>query len=179
MNIPSSTKQQKGVVLVISLIMLLLLTIIGVTAMRTTSLEEKMAGNMRNQSLAFQSAETALRDREAWLALQTVEPPVGVNGVEEHDTVGPNPGSPTAAWWSEANATWWAANALIAPVTPTGTGTAPYTITEYQFFEDSIGALGSGSVSKPSTSYYTITAKGTGGTDQARVLLQSVTIRRF
>lgn len=178
MNIPSAAKQQKGVVLVISLIMLLLLTIIGVTAMRTTSLEEKMAGNMRSQSLAFQSAETALRDREAWLALQTVEPAVGVNDVHEHGAVDPTPGT-EAPWWSEANVAWWLANGLITSFTPTGTATAPYTITEYQFVEDSIGALGSGSVSKPATSYYTITAKGTGGTDQARVLLQSIAVRRF
>ena len=58
-------KQQSGVVLVISLVMLLLLTLIGVTSVQTTSLEEKMAGNMRDQNIAFQAAEAALRDAEA------------------------------------------------------------------------------------------------------------------
>jgi type IV pilus assembly protein PilX len=57
-------KQQSGVVLVISLVMLLLLTLIGVTSVQTTSLEEKMAGNMRDQNIAFQAAEAALRDAE-------------------------------------------------------------------------------------------------------------------
>jgi type IV pilus assembly protein PilX len=55
---------QSGAVLVISLIMLLLLTLIGVTGMQTTSLEEKMAGNTRDRSVAFQAAESALRDAE-------------------------------------------------------------------------------------------------------------------
>ena len=55
---------QSGVVLVISLIMLLLLTLIGVTAMQTTSLEEKMSGNLRDKNLAFQAAESALRAAE-------------------------------------------------------------------------------------------------------------------
>ncbi|MEQ1557357.1 MAG: PilX N-terminal domain-containing pilus assembly protein [Methyloglobulus sp.] len=57
-------KQQRGVVLLVSLIMLLLLTIIGLTGVQTSGLEEKMAGNMRDRNLAFQAAEAALRDAE-------------------------------------------------------------------------------------------------------------------
>jgi type IV pilus assembly protein PilX len=57
-------KPQSGVVLLVSMIMLLLLTIIGITGMQTTGLEEKMAGNMRDHNVAFQAAETALRDAE-------------------------------------------------------------------------------------------------------------------
>jgi len=57
-------QKQSGVVLVISLIMLLLLTIIGVTAMQVTGLEEKMAGNNKDKNVAFQAAEAALRDSE-------------------------------------------------------------------------------------------------------------------
>jgi type IV pilus assembly protein PilX len=45
--------------------MLLLLTIIMLAAMRVTSLEERMAGNLRNQNIAFQAAESALREAEA------------------------------------------------------------------------------------------------------------------
>lgn len=44
-SIPSIAQHQSGVVLVISLIMLLALTLIGVTGSRVTSLEEKMAAN--------------------------------------------------------------------------------------------------------------------------------------
>lgn len=57
-------QKQSGVVLVVSLIMLLLLTMIGISALQNTGLEEKMAGNMRDRNLAFQAAETALRDAE-------------------------------------------------------------------------------------------------------------------
>ncbi|MCX7100437.1 MAG: PilX N-terminal domain-containing pilus assembly protein, partial [Methylobacter sp.] len=53
---------QSGAVLIISLIMLLLLTLIGTTAMQTSTLEEKMAGNLRDRDIAFQAAESALRD---------------------------------------------------------------------------------------------------------------------
>ena len=57
-------QQQSGAVLIISLIMLLLLTLIGASSMQTSSLEEKMAGNLRDRNLAFQAAESALRDAE-------------------------------------------------------------------------------------------------------------------
>ncbi|HED34905.1 MAG TPA: hypothetical protein ENJ08_11970 [Gammaproteobacteria bacterium] len=58
-----ATKQQ-GAVLVVGLIMLLVMTIIGLSAMRSTILEEKMAGNFRDSNIAFQAAEAALRDGE-------------------------------------------------------------------------------------------------------------------
>ncbi len=60
----NTLKSQSGAVLLVSLIMLLLLTLIGVTGMQTAGLEEKMAGNMRDRNIAFQAAEAALRDAE-------------------------------------------------------------------------------------------------------------------
>ena len=65
----SKATYQSGAVLIISLIMLLLLTLIGTTGMQTSSLEEKMAGNMRDRNLAFQAAESALRDAENDIAV--------------------------------------------------------------------------------------------------------------
>lgn len=55
---------QGGAVLFVALIMLLLLTIMGLAAMRNTNLEERMAGNLRDQSIAFLASEAALRSGE-------------------------------------------------------------------------------------------------------------------
>ena len=41
------TNKQHGSVLIISLIILVAMTLIGITAMRTSVLEEKMAGNVK------------------------------------------------------------------------------------------------------------------------------------
>ena len=69
----TSLKQQSGVVLVISLIMLLLLTLIAISGSQVTGLEEKMASNSRDQNLAFQAAESALRAAEKEIeALESV-----------------------------------------------------------------------------------------------------------
>lgn len=56
---------QKGAVLIIALIMLLLLTVIGLASMRGTSLQESMSGNLRDSSLALQASEASLRKGEA------------------------------------------------------------------------------------------------------------------
>ena len=59
-----SITQQRGATLAVVLIFLVLVTLVGVTAMSTTTLEEKMAGNQKELNLAFQAAEAALRDAQ-------------------------------------------------------------------------------------------------------------------
>ena len=59
--------KQSGSVLLISLVILLILTIVGVSAMRNTAMEEKMAGNMRDKGLSFQAAEATLRAAEKYI----------------------------------------------------------------------------------------------------------------
>ncbi len=58
---------ERGAVLIAGLMILLILSLIGVTAMQNTTLEERMANNFAQRDLAFQSAESALRDAEAFL----------------------------------------------------------------------------------------------------------------
>lgn len=55
---------QRGAVLIVALIMLLLMTMIGLAGMRGTSLQENMASNLRENSLSLQAAEAALRQGE-------------------------------------------------------------------------------------------------------------------
>lgn len=60
-------RDQRGSALVISMIILLIVTVLGVAAMRATIIQERMASNMQDRNLAFQAAESALREGEAWL----------------------------------------------------------------------------------------------------------------
>ncbi|MCG5509820.1 pilus assembly PilX N-terminal domain-containing protein [Ectothiorhodospira lacustris] len=52
--------QQRGVALVVSLVMLLLLTIISIASMNSSQMNERMAGNQRQMAEAFFAAETGL-----------------------------------------------------------------------------------------------------------------------
>lgn len=58
---------QKGVVLVVALVMLLVMTVAGVTVMSGATLQERMAGNARQFASARANAESALRRAEAYL----------------------------------------------------------------------------------------------------------------
>ena len=64
---------QRGWVLVVGLVILVMLTILSMALMKTTRLEEKMAGATRDMNLSFQAAETALRAAETFIESQTVE----------------------------------------------------------------------------------------------------------
>ena len=144
---------KEGAVLIISLIMLLLLTIICVTAIQTTSLEEKMAGNMRDQNLAFQAAESALRVGETETA--TI-------AASDFYTGSTNPLSDIN--WANASVRAYKANALYIIEPPTIT---------YGFGYEA----GTPSSSAQTNYWYRITARGTSGTGNAIVILQSIFIR--
>lgn len=59
-----SLYKQTGSALIVSLLFLLILTILGVAGIQTTSMQERMSGNMRDRNMAFQAAEAALRGGE-------------------------------------------------------------------------------------------------------------------
>jgi hypothetical protein len=61
-------KSQSGAVLLVSLVLLLVMTIIGVRSMQTTSLGERMSVNYRNEEFALINAERAMKEAEGWVA---------------------------------------------------------------------------------------------------------------
>lgn len=70
----------------VSLVILLLMTLLGISGMQTTILEEKMAGNFLAQNLIFQTAEAVLREVEATI-------PNGANPYKTIDLSGFIPGT--------------------------------------------------------------------------------------
>ncbi len=60
-------KRQRGVILIVSLIMLLAMTLIGVGLSTGSILQERLASNTRQASLARANAESALREAEVRL----------------------------------------------------------------------------------------------------------------
>lgn len=173
---------QRGVVLVVSLIMLLLLSIVGITAMQTTQLEEKMAGNQRNLNLAFQAAESALRSGEGWISGRMTRPNpaaaltdyTGCSGsqdVWQLEGLGsfPDVNSKDHQWWQTCG------NTFSGSIS--GVATAPnYIIEEQRFVPDSL-VMGTGI--PPGRYYYRLTSRGTGGTDLAQAFLQVTYLRRY
>lgn len=60
-------RDQRGAVLFVALIFLILLTLLALTATSTSILQEKMTGGMRNRQLSLSGAESVLRGAEASL----------------------------------------------------------------------------------------------------------------
>jgi type IV pilus assembly protein PilX len=69
MNRSLSPRHQQGAALLVCLIILVLVTLIGLTTMKSSALQEKMSGGNTDKSLAFQTAEMALRDAERHIRL--------------------------------------------------------------------------------------------------------------
>ncbi len=64
-------RSQRGAVLIIGLLVLLVMTVLGIASISDTMLQERMASNSRQMQVGMESAESALREAEAWLATQS------------------------------------------------------------------------------------------------------------
>jgi len=60
-------KKQSGAALVVSLLILLVMTLLGISSLQTTTLEEKMASNTRERQQAFEAAEAAITSAETYV----------------------------------------------------------------------------------------------------------------
>lgn len=59
--------RQRGAVMIVALMLLLVMTVLAVSGVGNSVLEQKMSGNYYHSSTAFQSAEFGLRVAEQWL----------------------------------------------------------------------------------------------------------------
>ena len=72
---PRFEHAERGSALIVGLIFLVLITLVGITAMSSTVLQERMTGGQRNESLAFNGSESALRgaERDLWQSVATAD----------------------------------------------------------------------------------------------------------
>ncbi len=174
---------QRGAILAIALLLLIVLTILALTAMNMAFNQERMAGNARNVNAAFQAAESGLRDSEQWLTNRIARPdpcvgaPCAVydrGGLPDLDVEAPDLRFLDDTWWDANGRTFGdGTDSLAIP----GVARAPDTVIEaYAFVPDSL-TVGAG----PPTGrdFYKITSRGTGGVEAAQTVVESTFTRRF
>ncbi|MEZ5488962.1 MAG: PilX N-terminal domain-containing pilus assembly protein [Gammaproteobacteria bacterium] len=174
---------QQGAVLVFCLVFLVVLTMMAVTGMETSILEERMSGNLRDQSSAFQAAESALKVAENWLDDQIELPDTSSNGsttVWVRDSMDPNP-SDSLFWWqgSSTGESWWNTNAEALSGFSV-VNSQPQYIIEH-LLEASVGqsiAIGNGEIPLPRV-FHRITSRAEGATGSAEVTLQSTFVKYY
>ncbi|MGX5650433.1 pilus assembly PilX family protein [Hydrogenophaga borbori] len=164
--------RQRGVALVVALILLVLMTLVGLAAMRGVALEERMSANTYDRGLSFQAAEAALKEAES--IVETARPtPAALAACVNGICGAPNP----------ANTERWLDPLLAVPPNPGGWHSAtvvvnggisitPQYIIEY--LGDTFPCQPGNPASTNDCKRYRITARSAPGADRAVVMLQSI-----
>ncbi len=171
-----------GSVLLVSLVLLLVMTVTGLTGVKMATLDEKVSGNYQNQQMAFYAAEAALKEAEQFIASNrfarsdfTASCANGFcfsgSDVDEVGSCDPGSAEPwqTGSLWSASG------QHRTTSVSISGIPAQAKYIIEFRCF---IPKEPSGPLPDPANrwdwaEFYRITALATGGSGDARVMLQS------
>ncbi len=149
-----SARRQHGATLIITLVMLVLITLVGVSSIRTSTMEERMAGNSRDRDKALQAAEAAVR-----MCLDKVKADTVAAGLK----LTPAASTTTPLWEVAGN---WASGSTNSEAITVSTGTlAQAGLAEWPrcMYE----RLGAGSDN------YRVTGRAVGGSTLTVVMLQA------
>lgn len=120
-DVPPRSARERGVALVIVLVLLLVVTLLALASLRSALLEERMSASVLDRSLAFQAVEAALREGEAYAAARPVPTASGcVAGLcskPDPAVPGDNARWRAAGFWADASGTWREATVDLGGVT--------------------------------------------------------------
>ncbi len=177
-------KAERGAVLITALMILLLLTIFGISTMDTNILDERMAGNMRDRNTAFQAAETGLRAAENWLAAQPDLPKLRDNDKNKNSLIwdlgSPDAGNGNLNWWKDhiTNQKWWTDNAEVVAADKNDPMWIPDVNTQPRYIIEKIppilDSLEAAQALEGADVFLQVTSRGVGAQDSTVVVLQSV-----
>ncbi|MGH8400384.1 MAG: pilus assembly PilX family protein [Gammaproteobacteria bacterium] len=163
--------RQDGVVLVITLIMLLVLTLVGLAATTSTSLEERMTANQRDTQVAFQAAEAGLRDGESALQNSTLPNFNNTDGANDAAS------NTTVTNWEDyaRNLTWDDNNSVPYPAAldPEPSDKPRYFLLRTSLVGQSSGGSLAADQPPTTTTVYKVFARGVGLSGKSVVILES------
>lgn len=165
--------RQSGAALIVSLLILLVMTMLGLSSIQTSRMEERMSGNARDINLSFQAAEAALMDADRYLGDGSIKPAFdgstpglfakAETGSQLYEAAGWN-------WYDSQKVRVYSEPALA------GLNSQPrYYIEFLAQVAITGGSLVSGFNPKEQTvTYYRVTAYGTGASASSVTILQTV-----
>lgn len=183
---PTLLNQQRGVALIVVLLLLVIISMLGVASMQIATMGERGARNDRDMQLAWQSAEAALADAQIDLAGPNASansrtasiaavPPVVDSGcltsANWHGFCNPLTVGQTKPTWLVVDFTDTSGSAPTVPLgtytdrlfasagQPTGTGTQPALAPRYLIEDITTGSTGGGGM--VGTAYQSAGAAGT------------------
>ena len=183
----ATLRRERGAALIISMILLVLITLVGVASLRNVLLEEKMTANYYDRSLAFQAAEAGLRAGEAVAEAQAAATPKHAQAlalaVPTNATLcsssclgglcsppGPAPDFFCEGRWNITGFTGWVEATGVTLNAQAG-GKPQYFV---EFLGNTFPCNPNDASSPKDCARYRVTARSQAGTDRAEVILQSV-----
>jgi len=162
---PASTKnvrkRERGVVLIIAMIMLFIISVLAVTSMRGAASTEALAGNVRTVELATQAADIALRHCESSV-VEIISVAGGATPSYSTSITAANilPASTPPNW---QNLSTWDSTSTMALVMPTSLvgGTSTYKRPPECMIEN-LPIIPAGGSAVNTTASFVITARGFG-----------------
>ncbi|MDQ2964084.1 MAG: PilX N-terminal domain-containing pilus assembly protein [Pseudomonadota bacterium] len=165
-----------------ALMFLLVLSVLGISVLNSTLLQEKMAGNTKDTNVAFQAAEAGLRDAEADIALNitsgTVFTSSCTNGLCTPPSTWPTPLSTDISkaidWTSSANTRTYGSR-TSAPALADVAAPPLYVIEKLSSLPVGPGGSVGIGVTAPNSGgiAYRLTVLATGARSETRIILQS------
>jgi type IV pilus assembly protein PilX len=144
------TRAQRGATLIILLVMLVVVTLLAVTTVRSTAMNEKMAGNARDRDNALQVAEAVVRT-----CLSQINSGTFAGTVLTPVAAGASPSTPH--WEVEDNWKPTASNSAAVAISGISMAESPRCMVE------ALGGAGS----------YRVTGRATGKSAETIVMLQA------
>ena len=166
----AALRKQNGITLIVGLILLLVMTMLGLTAIQVTTQQERMAGNLRDRNIAFQAAESALREGESALIRCVID----FSGNGAYDVEANIVAASTAEWTEDSSFLFDDFDdACTEPKTHSAFFQA---VAAPRFFLERQPPVGGASLETgvPKTmEVFKVTSRGVGGSQAAVVVLQS------
>lgn len=168
-------KHQVGASLIVSLMLLVVLTLLGLSSMQSTIMQERMSNNVRDKSVAFQATESAVRTAEAWVRNQ--DP----NRLNSQTCAG----SPcnivdlnNYANMTGQSFAWWQTNGNVFSGMPSGVLAAnPHFIVELHSIQQDSQISGTTYEAPPARTLLRLTATGVGNTSAAEAMIETLYAR--
>lgn len=168
-----SIAKQQGVALIVSLVLLLVMTIVGLSGIKLISTQEKMVAYTYDRSVAFQAAEATLRTVENSIELAGTPTPSAGAACASAGTAttimvcgAPTNTATTPRWLDSSFGSWTTASSTVTAVV------TPQYFVEY--LGDTFPCGFDPSTTGAACKRYRVTVRADVGAGRANVMLQSV-----
>ncbi len=170
-------RSNQGFVLFMSLVVLLLLTVLSMSSLQTISLQQRIARNAGDAGLAFQAAESALRDGEDYLeTLHSLDKFSAANARDDgfyYEAAPSDEPNWMALDWSGSRGFRFGETKITGVA-----GQPKYILEHIKTIVPDVDGLDPGSSSEDANPgrilIFRVTAHGTGRSRIARVMIQSI-----